>query len=364
LAERRGLHGDFCVKKGEFTLKTGTFSLPENGVTAVFGHSGSGKTTFIRALAGFEKAFSGELWFDGQRWQKDSKRLLTHKRRLGFVFQEASLFAHLSVTENLRYGEKRAKRRGVCAKVDFTTVVEKLGLAALLDRSVQNLSGGERQRVAIGRALLSQPEILLMDEPLSALDVQAKAQILPYLEQLRDWLNIPIVYITHSPEEVERLADAVLWLAQGKIKALESIVDFLQRADCPLLNAPSPQSVLPAKIVAHDKQDGLTEVIVGRHRLHLPKIQLPEGHAVRVVVSAKQVSLMAEPPERSSILNVLPATILEIMPYDDSANLIRLQLDGVDWPLLALITRRSCRQLNLAKGQRWQAALKAVSWLR
>ncbi len=358
------LRGSLHLQRGDFCLKTDEFTIPSCGVTAVFGPSGSGKTTLLRCLAGLESDVTGWLYFKKVLWLKGSKKQPVHKRRLGYVFQEANLFQHLNVKENLRYGLKRSLSFRQCAtQIQFEQVVTWLKLKNLLARSVHTLSGGERQRVAIGRSLLSQPEILFMDEPMASLDLYAKREIMPYLERLRDELAIPILYVTHSPEEVERLADSVLFMEQGNITEFETLEQALNRVDSPLYQGDNPRSVLGAYVIGHDKEDGLTHLKVGEVSIWVPEILKAAGEHVRVVISAQQVSLLAEQPDKSSILNHLNVTIKSIEVINSYSVLIHLQVTNEPWPLLAKITKRSLKLLQLQEGQEWIAAIKSASIL-
>jgi len=358
------LKGKLHLNLDTFALDSGEFEFPKKGVTAIFGRSGSGKTTLLRCLAGLESEVSGQLSFQDQIWLTDGRQTPIHKRKLAYVFQEANLFSHLNVEDNLRYGLKRHK-----VSVDgevfihFDQVVQWLTLTKLLTRHSHTLSGGERQRVAIGRALLSQPKILLMDEPMASLDLFAKREILPYLERLRDELAIPIIYVTHSPEEVERLADFVLFMEQGKITHFEAIEQALNRTGTPLYQEENPRSVLSAKVESHDDEDGLSCLKVGSEFLWVPIIFKEEGERLRVVVSAQQISLLAVKPDKSSVLNHLTVTVKSIEDEDDHSVLVHLTIKNSPWPLLAKITKRSLRRLELKEGQEWIAAIKSVSIL-
>lgn len=354
------LQAKLSLQKGAFELETELFKLPAQGVTAIFGHSGSGKTTLMRCLAGFEQHAQGEVRFGDHDWLSQGQTLPIHKRCLGYVFQEPSLFSHLTVEGNLRYGLKRASKPYA---ISFEQVVDWLGLAALLSRDVHNLSGGERQRVAIGRTLLSQPRILMMDEPLAALDVFAKRAILPYLEKLRDALEIPILYITHSPEEVERLADTVVFMAKGRITQIEPIEEALNRVGTPLYQQTEPRAVLSATVANHYEAEGLSELRVGGEALYVPAVNEAEGTQLRIVIAAQQVSLMAVQPEKTSMLNHLEVEIESLESHNDYSQLVRLRLKGEPWPLLAQVTKRSVNRLSLQVGQTWIAAIKSVSIL-
>ena len=362
------LRGNLQLQRGEFRLETGEFEIPSSGLTAIFGSSGSGKTTFLRCLAGFEEQARGEVKFFDQAWLNAGKSLAIHKRQLGYVFQEASLFAHLNVEDNLRYGLKRANKRPFKAiqakyQISFQQVVEWLGLAALLKRDVVTLSGGEKQRVAIGRTLLSQPKILMLDEPMASLDLFSKRAIMPYFERLRDELVIPILYISHSPEEVERLADTVIFMEKGHISNIEPIEQALNREGTPLYQSEEPRAVLSAQVVEQHLGDGLTRLKVGDAELWVPAVQQDIGESVRVVISAQQVSLLAEKPLHSSILNHLPVTIESLEAINDYSVLVHLRVVNEPWPLLAQVTKRSKNGLGLAVGQQWIAAIKSASIL-
>lgn len=360
------LKGHLRLQKNNFTLDTGEFEIPVKGVTAIFGHSGSGKTTFLRCLAGLEKDAMGVLTVASdkhhppQTWLNNAQSMPVHKRKLGYVFQEASLFAHLNVEKNLRYGLKRAK---IARFIEFKQVVEWLGLATLLNRDVQTLSGGERQRVAIGRTLLSQPTILMMDEPMAALDLFSKRSIMPYLEKLRDALDIPILYISHSPEEVERLADTVVFMAQGKITEIEPISEALNRRGTPLYQIAEPRSVMAAKVIKHCEEDALTLVKSGDASLWVPRLSEAVGETVRVLVAAQNVSLMFEVPQQTTILNHLKVRIETIEPFNETSLLLRLKVGTENWPLLAQVTKRSVNKMALTEGVSLFAAIKSASIL-
>ena len=357
------LRGQLSLQRDRFSLETGVFEFPSKGLTAIFGRSGSGKTTFLRCLAGLEDSAGGEVLFDDQVWLKNGKQLPVHKRNLGYVFQEANLFHHLNVEDNLCYGLKRHHKSGRGeASISLEQVIDWLEIGALLDRDVNTLSGGERQRVAIGRTLLSQPKILLMDEPMASLDLFAKRSIMPYLERLRDELAIPILYVTHSPEEVERLADFVLCMEKGSIKHFEPIEEALNRVGTPLYQESEPQSVLSGRVISLH-EDGLSLIKVGDTQLLVPGISREIGSSVRLVISAQQVSLLAEVPDRTSMLNHLDVSIQSIESINEYSVLVRLQIANEPWPLLAKITKRSQKVLDLQVGQKWIAAIKSASIL-
>jgi molybdate transport system ATP-binding protein len=340
---------------GDFELDAG-FSLPARGVSALFGASGSGKTTLLRLIAGLSRA-PGSLIVNGEVWQDDRRFIPTHRRALGYVFQEASLFPHLSVRGNLEYGWKRvsaAERR-----IAFDDVVEWLSLAALLAHRPQQLSGGQRQRVAIGRALLASPRLLLMDEPLSALDSASRAEILPCLEQLHRQLELPIIYVSHALDEVARLADTLLLIEAGKIIYQGPLVDGLTRLDLPLAHRDTASTVIDTTVVSHDPAFQLTHVARQGIAFELPGLHGTPGEPLRVRVAARDVSLTLSPPSQTSILNLLPARILEIADDAPGQVLVRLALE--DCVLLSRITRKSAHALGLQPGMAVVAQVKSVA---
>ncbi|WP_313517405.1 molybdenum ABC transporter ATP-binding protein [Pseudomonas sp.] len=334
--------------------------LPVSGVTAIFGHSGSGKTTLLRCIAGLERARGGRVTVAGECWQDESRGLFVppHKRPLGYVFQEASLFPHLSVRRNLEYGQRRiaaGERR-----ISLDQAVELLGIGHLLERSPQRLSGGERQRVGIARALATSPRLLLLDEPLAALDQRRKQEVLPYLARLHAELGIPMLYVSHSLAEVTRLADHMLYLEAGEVRAVGPLNQVLTSAELPLAHLDEAETALEGQIEAHDPAFQLSYVRVPGGRLALPLTELPAGRPVRVGIQARDVSLALEKPQRSSILNQLQGQVLDVLHEPASAqSLVRIDLDGA--VLLSRITRRSAVELELRAGMPVYAQIKAVA---
>ncbi len=343
-----------------FTLDVG-LSLPSTGVTALFGQSGSGKTTLLRAIAGLECVPGGRLVFDDEVWQDEASFLPTHQRPLGYVFQEASLFPHLTVQGNLDYGIRR--RNGRPASADFSHIVALLGIGHLLDRKPDRLSGGERQRVAIARALLTQPRLLLMDEPLAALDLARKKEILPYLENLHEELKIPVLYVSHAPDEVARLADHIVALDGGRVVAAGPLAETLARADLPIRLGEDAGVVLDATVAEIDPTWHLARVEFSGGSLWVRDEGHPVGKGLRVRVLARDVSLSRAEPSGTSILNHFRVTVRELADDAHPALLLaRTETDGLS-SLLARLTRRSAAALELAPGTKVWAQVKAVALL-
>lgn len=338
--------------------------LPGRGVTALYGHSGSGKTTCLRCIAGLERAEDGFIQINDEVWQDSRNGVFVppHKRALGYVFQEASLFVHLSVRANLEFGLKRIPRQQ--RRVDMAQATELLGIGHLLDRHPQHLSGGERQRIGIARALLTSPSLLLMDEPLAALDSQRKGEILPYLERLHDELDIPVLYVSHAQDEVARLADHIVLLSDGKALASGPIGETLARLDLPLARGDDAGVVIDGAVSAYDPHYQLLTLQLPASALHMRAAHAPlaVGKALRIKVQARDVSLSLQAEEHSSILNRLPVTVTQEISADNSAHVL-VRLDACGTPLLARITRFSRDQLQLHPGQRLWAQIKAVAVL-
>jgi molybdate transport system ATP-binding protein len=347
------------LDRGDFALDV-HLKLPVRGVTALFGPSGAGKTTVLRCIAGLEQAAEGRVVFDGEVWQDGSRFVPTHARRLGYVFQEASLFPHLSARDNLRYGWKRtppAERR-----IGEDEVVALLDLAPLLGRHPDRLSGGERQRVSLGRALLTSPRLLLLDEPLSALDRARKLEILPYLERLRDELDVPMLYVSHSHDEVIRLADHLVLIEAGRERASGPLQAMLARTDLPLATDAEASALIETTVLAHDEAWHLSRLAFAGGELTVPRCSRAPGEMLRVRVHARDVSVVLARVEGSSINNQIAATVVEVAPADAPAYaMLRLDAGGVT--LLARVTRRSADRLGLAPGQAVWAQIKSAALL-
>ena len=346
------------VERDRFRLEV-DLALPGRGVSAIFGASGCGKTTLLRAIAGLEPDVRGRLRVNGEPWQTERHRLAPHRRPLGFVFQEASLFAHLSVRGNLDYGLRRVPRSQ--RRVPLDQVIRLLGIDGLLERRPGQLSGGERQRVAIARALATSPRLLLMDEPLSALDQARKNEIMPYLESLHDELAIPVLYVSHAIDEVARLADHLVLLDAGRVTASGDAFALFARTDLPLAHDDYAAALILAIVAGHDDRFGLTELDFDGGRFLVPRRQLAVGTRVRLRIIARDVSLVLDRPERTSILNVIPAVVSEIADAGVAQVLVRLDADGT--PMLARITRKSASHLQLRPGLRVFAQVKSVAIL-
>jgi molybdate transport system ATP-binding protein len=318
----------------------------------------------LRCIAGLLRMSDGLCEIEGDIWQDRAGSFLpTHRRPLGYVFQEASLFPHLTVRRNLTFGAPRDNRGATGERVAFDEVVDLLGVTALLDRSPRNLSGGERQRVAIGRALLAQPKLLLMDEPLSARDRATKNEILPFLERLRDRLSLPIVYITHDMSEVERLADQIVLMEKGRVLAAGPLADLQSDPSLPLAMQRDAAVSLSGVIEAYDARYGLLTLSVRGGCLIVPAPPATIGERRRIRVVAGDVSLAREPPGPSSILNALPARIISAKPVDsnESVAVVALGADGQGARLLSRVTRKSWDLLGLSEGAGVYAQVKAVA---
>ena len=359
------IHAEFRSTLGNFTLDT-SFDAPIVGVTALFGPSGCGKTVVLRCIAGLIRVKDGYFNIGGEIWQdRDRIFIPTYQRPLGYVLQEASLFPHLSVRRNLLFGAPRQQLTDR-PTIDFDDVVDLLGIRALLDRSPRNLSGGERQRVGMGRALLTQPKVLLMDEPLSALDRRTKSEILPFIEKLRDHFSLPIFYVTHDMSEIERLTDHMVLLDKGHIVASAALSDLQSDPSSPLAASREAAVTLKGVVEASEPKFGMANVSVQGGMLIAPLPPPPTdavGEQRRIRILASDVSLAREKPSRSSILNTLPVQIVAMKPLDsyEALAVVALGENGDGARLLSRITQKSWAELGLAEGQRVYAQVKYVS---
>ena len=334
------------------------FSIPDRGITVVFGPSGSGKTTLLRAIAGLEKSDDGFLKIGDSVWQKGEDFLATHKRQIGYVFQDAALFDHLDVKGNLNFVIKRA----IGLKEDFIESIHNLlEIKTLLNRKTTQLSGGERQRVAIARALLTNPKILLLDEPLSALDLKRKNEILPYLDSIHNDLEIPILYVTHSQDEMSRLADHLLLIEDGNIVGSGPVNDMLTRFDMPLSHGGDAVSIIEAEVLKRDSEFNLMHLDFLGGQFIVPDNGFPVQTKVRIRVVARDVSLTKSKQVDTSILNIFPAMVQEIVNEGEAQVMVRLHIK--DTILLACITRKSSYKLRLEKGSEVFVQVKSVAIL-
>ncbi|MEM6971792.1 MAG: molybdenum ABC transporter ATP-binding protein [Pseudomonadota bacterium] len=344
------------------------FTAPP-GVTALFGRSGAGKTTVVNAIAGLVTPDQGRIVLDGRvLFDRDTAtHVPVHRRRVGYVFQEARLFPHLSVRGNLAFGQIFSRGVGGgrgggrrARSDDMARIVELLGIEPLLDRRPGRLSGGEKARVAIGRALLARPQVLLMDEPLAALDAARKAEILPWIERLRDEARLPIVYVSHALDEIARLATTIVALDNGRVARSGPTGEVLADPDSfPLMGRQEAGGILAATLERQDDGDGLSRLKVAAGTLFVPRVDAPDGASLRLRIRARDVMLAARPPEGVSALNVLPVTVVRLA--QDTGPMAEIGLDAGGERLLARITRRSVNALSLAPGSRCYAVVKAIA---
>lgn len=353
-----GLDIKLRVQRSDFVLNV-DLALPDYGVTSLYGPSGCGKTTLLRAIAGLDKHVNAEISLSSQDWQTDKSFVPTHQRSIGYVFQEASLFDHLNVAANINYAAKRAPAGD--SKLDKQQAIQLLGVEPLLEKYPSELSGGQRQRVAIARALAMNPKILLMDEPLSALDSKSKNAILPYLETLHQQLEIPIIYVSHAIEEISRVSDYLVLLDDGKVVSHGPTQTMLTQLDLPLALADSAESIVDARVVERDEAYHLTYLDSPAGRFAVTSEPLPIGAKVRVRIAARDVSITLSKQSDTSILNVFSATVVELKEDGAAQTIIKLHINSV--PLLARITNKSASTLGLQKGTQVYAQVKSVALL-
>lgn len=351
------MHLRFRAERPEFTLDVDV-ALPARGISTLFGPSGAGKTTLLRCVAGLEPHIPGLFAVGDTVYQDEQHFMPAHRRHFGYVFQQPALFEHLDVLENLRFGERRA--RGGDNGPDLDRVAGLLALEPLLHRAPQSLSGGQQQRVAIGRALLSRPRLLLLDEPLSGLDFESREEILQALEALHEELSIPVLYVSHVPMEVQRLADYLVLLERGSVVASGEINDVLTRPGLALSRADEAAALLAATVRRHDPVYRLTELAVPGGTIYVPAQRLDVGARLRLRILARDVSIALERIEDTSISNILPAEVVSINEDRDPANrLLQLSLDGN--LILSRVTRRSVERLGLRPGIQVYAQIKSVA---
>lgn len=351
--------------QGAFTVDA-TFATPDLGITALFGPSGSGKTSVINMVAGLATPDSGHVII-GDHVVFDSRSGISvpmEQRRIGYVFQDGRLFPHMTVRANLTYGTRRTPLNE--RAVPFDAVVDMLGIGALLDRRPARLSGGEKQRVAVGRALLASPHLMLMDEPLAALDNNRKDEILPFIAALPREFSIPVLYVTHSMDEILRLADLLVLMKNGQSAAVGRVEDLLNRADLrPLTGRHEPGSVVSGIVVSHDSTDHMTLLDTPAGPLHVPMLDLAVGRRVRVRILARDVALSVDRPPRMSVQNIFTGRVEAVRLLGNGAAEVDLIIGpGTGCPLGAQVTQRAVADLGLAPGVPVHALLKAVSITR
>ena len=330
------------------------------GLTALLGRSGAGKTSVVNVIAGLVRPERGRIVVDGSVLIDTARGIRTpaHRRRVGYVFQEDRLFPHLTVRQNLLFGRWFAPGPAPAARLD--DVADLLGIGTLLDRRPGRLSGGEKQRVAIGRALLASPRLLLMDEPLASLDARRKDEIFPYIERLRDQAGVPIVYVSHAVGEVTRLANTIVLITDGRVRAVGPLQEVMGRAELyPMAGRFEAGAVLAARVAAHDARWGLTELAGAFGKLTVPRLPAPVGAALRVRIRARDVILAATPPTGISALNVLAGRVEAVVPIEEAALEVQLRLGNER--LLARVTRRSGATLGLVPGREIFAVIKTVA---
>jgi molybdate transport system ATP-binding protein len=334
------------------------FDVPSPGVTVLFGPSGAGKSTIILAAAGLLRPDDCRIEVDGEVMADTTIGLWLppERRGAGLVFQDARLFPHMSVATNLRFGMRRARP----GTVTFDDVVSLLGIGDLLDRRPRTLSGGERQRVAIGRALLAQPRLLLMDEPLASLDSPRKAEILPYLTRLKTALRLPVLYVTHDLDEVTRLADSLVLIEAGRVVGFGPLAEVAARADLPLALRDDAGALLHCRVVEHDTGRELTRLEAGGASFLVPLQDMQVGHEGRIRVPAREVILAAEAPESISLHNIIPGTIRLIAP-DPGRRAVMVEVALPDGALLARVTPDAVMRLRLTPGSPVLALIKSTS---
>lgn len=351
-----GLQAELRYERDEFSLEV-QLDVPPGQITGLFGHSGAGKTTFLRCLAGLEPC-QGSIQVGGEAWLSETASLPPHERRVGYVFQSAALFPHLDVAGNLAFAERRAPPNAVLKRAD---VVAWLGLKDLLQRGPETLSGGQAQRVAIARALLAGPRLLLLDEPVAALDLAARSEVLGHLEAIHQRLELPIVYVSHTPGDLARLADHLVWLEAGKVRAQGPAAEMLGGLELGAELGEEALSVVRAEIVAHDEAHHLTELSCPWGTLWVRRHAGEPGAEVRARIWARDVSIDLDPPGRSSALNVLEVEVQEIRARPPAEALVRLGSSESPTSILARITTRSREALGLEVGTRVFARIKTVS---
>ncbi len=352
------IKAQFNIELDNFTLDV-DLDLPSSGISALFGPSGCGKTTLLRAIAGLEYRPNNQLFINNEAWQQQTKFIPTHQRPLGYVFQEARLFDHLSVLKNVQYGLKRIPENK--RTISLEQAIELLGIEHLLQRKPEHLSGGELQRVAIARALAVSPKLLLMDEPLTGLDKAGKDEILPYLESLHNELEIPVIFVSHVLEEISRLADHLVLMETGRVLASGPINEMLTQADLMLAHQHDAEAIIHATVAEHDEQYHLTYLDFSGGRITVTHKNLPIGNQVRLRIAARDVSITLQPQSATSILNIFPAVIDDIIPQGKAQVTVRLLIK--ETVILARLTQKSAAELALAPNKEVYVQAKSIALL-
>ncbi len=344
------------IPRKDFAINV-SLTVTSGQITSVFGPSGCGKTSVMRSIAGLENSATGHIQMADEIWQNSDYFRPPHQRDIGFVFQDASLFPHLNVYENLQFGRRRQakdKRR-----VSLEQAIELLALSPLLSRSVDKLSGGEKQRVAIARAVATSPSVLLFDEPLAAVDIQHKQEILRYIQSLHQELDIPMLYVSHAIEEVARLSDNLVLMEKGQQLASGKTVDLLSQLNLPFARYEEAASVIDTEVTGHEDDYGLSLLRFAEGHIRVTRGQLPLGHRVRLRIVARDVSLTLTKPQDSSILNIFPAVVESMVSDGTALKLVRLNAGGQI--ILSRVTAKSAERLALKPGLHLYAQVKAVS---
>ncbi len=353
--------------KARFSVDFDGFSLdvalefPSRAVTTLFGPSGSGKSTFLRCIAGLERRAVGYLQVGDEVWQDDARKVFLppQQRSLGYIFQEPRLFAHLSVEKNLRYGYNRTPADERC--IEWDKVIEMLDIGHLLSRKPARLSGGEQQRIAIGRALLASPRLLLMDEPLASLDIARKQEVLPFIRRLHDELNIPVIYVSHLLQEILQITDTMVLLRGGRSVAVGPITRICSELELSKYLGDMSGAVIETTVEAHEESFALTRLHFHGGKIFVPKQPFPLGSRQRLHILALNVGIaLQKPQDTTSFLNILQATVIEVAIPEADSHVVQVKLD-VGTPLLASISRKSLHILDLRAGQKCYARIKAVS---
>lgn len=354
------LYGEFQVRREAYSLKA-ELRAPKQGITAIFGHSGAGKSTLLRSIAGLEKGIAQKLVVGGAVWEDRQNKVFVppHLRPIAYVFQEVGLFTHMNVLRNIEYGMKRVP--AAQRKIALADAVDLLGIAHLMARRPDTLSGGEKQRVGIARALASSPQLLLLDEPFSGLDLARKREVMPYLEKLHQQLGIPMLYVSHDVDEISQLADHLVLLEDGCVLASGKTAEILSRLDLPLAQGDVASSIIQGKVAAFDAKYDLITVDFGDGFLTLPGAAGQLGQSVRLRMQARDVSVSLKKPEESSVLNTFGGILVDMRA--DSLGQMMLAIDVGRTRMLCRITRRSAAQLDLQIGQSLFAHVKGVAML-